>query len=245
MPDQPFAGSADTDRQPAAGFETEDVYRFQQSVYRNGSGPDARDLLASTLATLPPGDLLEIGCGEGELAAALGAGGWRVTALDASSRMVELATARGVHAQQAALPVIPFADASFDCVLGAWVLHYLEAPGVSQALREIRRVLRPGGSIVLATNSVRHMAELWGRVPGARYSLSFAAEDAAALLAAIGAVAEVTPVDGTVTFTSYGQAYEFVANQVRPRSRADRLEPFTGSLSVTRRSAVIRARISG
>ncbi len=237
MPDRSFARTA--------GFDTEHIYRFQQSVYRNGSGPDARDVLAHAVDALPRGELLEVGCGEGEFAAALAGNGWRVTALDASPRMVELARTRAVAAQVASLPLLPFPDDRFDCVVGAWVLHYLAAPAVTEALAEIRRVLRPGGWMVLATNSDRHMSELWCRVPGARYQLTFSEQNAPDLLAGIGAAAEVTPVEGTVTFTSYAQAHAFVANQVRPRERADLLEPFSGSLTVTRRAAVIRARVTG
>jgi ubiquinone/menaquinone biosynthesis C-methylase UbiE len=227
------------------GFETEHVYRFQQSVYQNGSGPDARDVLARTIAAQQKGDLLEVGCGEGEFAASLDASGWRVAALDSSPRMVELTTARGIPAQVASLPRLPFPERHFDCLVGAWVLHYLSRPAVAEALEEMRRVLRPGGWIVLATNSDRHMSELWTRMPGARYALTFSAENAPALLAGIGAVAEVTPVEGTVTFTSFEQARAFVANQVRPRARAGRLEPFSGSLTVTRRASVIRAQVGG
>lgn len=239
--------SADAVEDTAAtpGFETEHIYRFQRSVYRNGSGPDARDVLARTLDSLPRGDLLEVGCGEGELAAALAKSGWQVSAMDSSPRMVELACARGVSALRAALPSLPFSSGRFDCVVVAWVLHYLDAAAVAESLKEIRRVLRPGGRIVLATNSVRHMAELWSRVPGARYALTFSAENARDLLAAVGASAEVTAVNGTVTFTSYQQAHEFVANQVRPKERADLLQPFGDSLTVTRRAAIIHARLAG
>jgi ubiquinone/menaquinone biosynthesis C-methylase UbiE len=227
------------------GFETEDVYRFQRSVYRNGSGPDARTVLADTVARLPRGDLLDVGCGEGELAATLLSDGWRVTAVDSSPRMVEITAGRDVDVRVAALPALPFPDARFDCVVGAWVLHYLTGPAVTAALAEIRRVLRPDGRVVLATNSDRHMAELWSRLPGARYGLTFSTENAGDLLADLGARAEVTPVEGSVTFTGYEQAHRFVAHQVRPPEIADRLEPFEGPLTVTRRASVIEARFDG
>ena len=43
--------------------------------------------------------------------------------------------------------VLPFADASFDVVYGCSILHHLE---VGVALREVRRVLRPGGRLVFS-----------------------------------------------------------------------------------------------
>ncbi|WP_433475102.1 class I SAM-dependent methyltransferase [Spirillospora sp. CA-142024] len=232
-------------RRGSEAFATEHAYRSQQAVYRDGTGPDARDVLETTVTGLPRGDLLEVGCGEGALAQRLNGDGWRVGATDASARMCELTRARGVPTLLAALPELPFRDASFDCVVGAWVLHYLDDARVASGLGEMCRVLRPGGWLVLATNSDRHMAELWSRLPGARYRLSFSEENAGAALGRFGAQAEITPVVGTVNFTGYDQAHAFVANQVRPRSIADRLETFDGRLRVTRRAAVIRARIGG
>jgi len=49
---------------------------------------------------------------------------------------------------------LPFADASFDLVLGHAVLHHL--PGLEQAFDEFRRVLRPGGSLFFAGEPSRH-----------------------------------------------------------------------------------------
>lgn len=224
-----------------AAFSTEHVYRAQQAVYRTSTGPDARDVLAGTVAALRRGRLLEVGCGEGALSAALAADGWDVVATDLSPRMAQLTRERGARACVAALPRLPFADASVDCVVAAWVLHYLDAGTVPAAIREIRRVLRPGGTLVAATNADRHMAELWRRLPAVRYRLSFAAEHAPELLAAHGAEVTAVPVEGTVVFESYEQAKAFVTPQVRPATLADTLEPFDGRLPVTRRAAVLRA----
>lgn len=228
---------------PLDAFASEDVYRAQQSVYRSGSGPDARDVLRAAVARLSPGDLLEAGCGEGALALEAMTCGHRVVAVDGSERMVELARAKGVDARVCVLPALPFPADSFDHVVAAWVLHYLAADQVLPALQEFARVLRPGGTLVLATNADRHMAELWARLPSARYRLTFPAERAADLLATIGATARVTDVEGTVVFQDDAQARQFLRNQVRPASAVDRMEAFEGSLTVTRRAAVIVAEV--
>ncbi|SEG94221.1 malonyl-CoA O-methyltransferase [Actinacidiphila yanglinensis] len=228
---------------PLDAFASEDVYRAQQSVYRTGSGPDARDVLSAAVGRLSPGDLLEAGCGEGALARHAMACGHRVVAVDGSARMVELARAEGVDARVCVLPELPFPAGSFDHAVAAWVLHYLTDDQVLQALREFARVVRPGGTLVLATNSDRHMAELWARLPSARYRLTFPAERAADLLATIGARAEVTEVEGTVVFQDDAQARRFLRNQVRPASAVDRMAAIEGSLTVTRRAAVIVAEV--
>ncbi len=227
----------------SSAFASEDIYRAQQSVYRNGSGPDARDVLRTAVTRLSPGDLLEAGCGEGELAQAAMAYGHRVTAVDGSDRMVELARARGVDAQVSLLPTLPFPANSFDHAVAAWVLHYLPEDQIPLALQEFARVLRPGGTLVLATNSDRHMAELWARLPSARYRLTFPAERARELLATIGAQTCITEVEGTVVFQDDAQARQFLRNQVRPASAVDRMEPIEGTLTVTRRAAVIVAEL--
>ena len=49
---------------------------------------------------------------------------------------------------------LPFADASFDLVLGHAVLHHL--PDLDSAFAEFRRVLRPGGALVFCGEPSRH-----------------------------------------------------------------------------------------
>lgn len=92
--------------------------------------------------------LLDLGCGAGETSVYFALQGARVTALDISPEMVEvcrrLARKHGValEARTAVAEALPFGDASFDLVFGNGVLHHVE---LAAALREVRRVLRPGG----------------------------------------------------------------------------------------------------
>lgn len=98
--------------------------------------------------------VLDAGCGSGPLAAELLRRGAVVTGLDASPAMVELARRRlgddvPLHVGDLAEP-LPFADDSFDDVVASLVLHYLEDWGAP--LAELRRVLRPGGRLLLSVN---------------------------------------------------------------------------------------------
>jgi SAM-dependent methyltransferase len=231
-----------TERHAREAFAAEHLYREQQAVYKSGSGPDARDVLISAIGKLPGGRALDIGCGEGQLAAELSRRGWTVIAQDSSRRMCQLARSKEVAVQVAALPRLPLRDQSIDCVVAAWVLHYLSSSQVVDAINEIRRVLEPRGTLFAATNSNRHMAELWSRLPAAHYQLPFSAENAVELLTSLGWTAEAVSVSGTVVFPDYQRAHSFVANQVYPRDRADRLERFEGPLTVTRRAAIVVAR---
>ena len=98
--------------------------------------------------------ILDAGCGSGPLTAALRAQGAVVTGFDASAAMVDLARERlgedaDVRVADLAGP-LPFADAEFDDVVASLVLHYLEDWTVP--LAELRRVLKPGGRLMVSVN---------------------------------------------------------------------------------------------
>lgn len=110
------------------------------------------------LALLPPLDglrVLDAGCGSGVYAGLLAERGARVTGIDESAAMLAHARRRlagtGVELRTADLRApLPFADASFDGVVSALVLHYLR--DWSAPLAELRRVLRPGGWLAFSTH---------------------------------------------------------------------------------------------
>jgi SAM-dependent methyltransferase len=87
---------------------------------------------------------------------------WRVTLTDLSEGMVrEQQTALAQPAftcQLADVEALPFADASYDVVVANHMLYHV--PDRPRALGELRRVLRPGGRIVAATNGEGNMREL-------------------------------------------------------------------------------------
>jgi SAM-dependent methyltransferase len=98
--------------------------------------------------------ILDAGCGSGPLSAALRDGGAIVTGFDSSAAMVELARRR--LGADAALSVgdlgqpLPYADGAFDDVVASLVLHYLR--DWTEPLAELRRVLAPGGRLILSVN---------------------------------------------------------------------------------------------
>jgi len=90
--------------------------------------------------------ILDLGCGDGQLTARLAESGAMVTGVDASGAMVEAARARGVNAEQGPAEKLPFPAAEFDAVFSNAALHWVR--GQDEMMREVRRVLKPGGRFV-------------------------------------------------------------------------------------------------
>ncbi|HYP42108.1 MAG TPA: methyltransferase domain-containing protein [Chloroflexia bacterium] len=102
--------------------------------------------------------VLDVGCGTGDvtLAAARRVGhGGTVYGIDASPEMIDVARSkarrRRLPAQFLVEPVeaLSFDDGSFDVVLSSLMMHHLPRELRRRALAEIRRVLRPGGRVVI------------------------------------------------------------------------------------------------
>jgi SAM-dependent methyltransferase len=98
--------------------------------------------------------VLDAGCGSGPLSAALRDRGAIVVGFDASATMLELARQRlGSDADLRLADLgapLPFPDGAFDDVIACLVLHYLE--DWTAALAELRRVLTPGGRLIVVVD---------------------------------------------------------------------------------------------
>jgi len=100
-------------------------------------------------AGMAPGmEVLELGCGTGLFTREFARSGARLTALDISPDLLELARrevpAANVNFVGGNAYAMDFPPERFDCVVGSSVLHHLDAP---RALAECFRVLKPGGTL--------------------------------------------------------------------------------------------------
>lgn len=118
---------------------------------------DAQWQLVAQAALPPRGTVLEIGCGTGTvlLLAKRAAPGATVIGLDPDPDALALARRKAARAgvdiglDRGFADELPHADGSVDRVLSAFMLHHLPAAQKVDALREVRRVLAPGGSLHL------------------------------------------------------------------------------------------------
>jgi SAM-dependent methyltransferase len=133
----------------------------------NGGVPGARMQVLRHLRRFRNGTLLEVGIGNGENVTLLPQE-IRMTGIDIAERPLRecrdqhaerdlsLALAEGEH--------IPFADASFDAVLCVGGFNFFNDP--ERALREMSRVTRPGGRVVVADEIPELFERGWGHMVG-------------------------------------------------------------------------------
>lgn len=98
------------------------------------------------------GAVLDVGCGEGQIARALAATGCTVTGIDPTQRNLDVARERGGGPTYvlAGADTIPFDDRSFDAVVACLVFEHID--GLDAAVSEVARVLRPGGRFAFFLN---------------------------------------------------------------------------------------------
>lgn len=107
-------------------------------------------------------DVLEVGCGTGLVLQRVAQFARAAKGVDLSPGMLEHARRRGLDVVEGSATALPFADASFDVAYSFKVLAHI--PDLDGCLREMMRVVRPGGYLVFdAYNraSLRYLIKRW------------------------------------------------------------------------------------
>jgi ubiquinone/menaquinone biosynthesis C-methylase UbiE len=129
------------------------VARIAEQIQADGDGPaepHERHLLRHV--PRPCNVVLELGCGTGEFSRRLASIASRVVAVDVSAEMIRVARNRSAQLSNIEYLVgdmmaLPLDHAAFDCVVSLNTLHHVDPV---QALRAMRTVLRPGGTLLIA-----------------------------------------------------------------------------------------------
>lgn len=103
--------------------------------------------LLDWLGPLDGSRILDVGSGKGRFSRAFRERGAAVIGIDLSLAM--LAEGRGLDRVRGSARRLPFSAGSFDCVVAVEVLEHLAVAAIEEAIREFRRVLRPGGLLAI------------------------------------------------------------------------------------------------
>jgi ubiquinone/menaquinone biosynthesis C-methylase UbiE len=195
-----------------AQYASEGNLETRRSVWQPTlDGRDPTAIAARAISDARPSTILEVGCGTGAFAERLVAENPRavVLATDPSERFVELTRERGVDASAADIQDLPFADASYDAVAAMWMLYHVA--DLDRGLREVRRVLRPGGLFVAVTNGDEHTAGLRRDAGGEALVTSFSSENGEQSLLRHFEIVEREDLSTRAVFPDHAAAVAYLA----------------------------------
>ena len=153
----PAGGATPADGSPAVDVDAFNRFEAEGWEARAGSYQFLRPITARAIGTLlaavgaaPGRQLLDVGCGPGDLAAAAALAGADAAGIDVAPSMVRRAALANpsIPFRVGSFEAIPGGAAAFDALVGNFVFNHVGHP--EQALAEAMRVLRPGGRLALS-----------------------------------------------------------------------------------------------
>lgn len=110
-------------------------------------------------AFVPDGILLDIGCGNGRFLSNMQALGWNAQGVEFSETGVQACRKSGLAVHHGTLESAAFASDSFDVVTARHLIEHLPDP--SGFVREVARILKPGGTLLLETPNADSLGRAW------------------------------------------------------------------------------------
>lgn len=141
----------------------QNAYRERYRAIRPGWSSSGEQLEAMVRSHLTSGSaVLDLGCGRGGVVELF----WRdvrlAAGLDPDAPSLAEHRAPGMPVVRGVGESLPFVDESLDLIVCLWVVEHLKDPG--KVLREVRRVLKPGGHFVFLTPNLRHPMMVMNRI---------------------------------------------------------------------------------
>jgi SAM-dependent methyltransferase len=164
--------------------------RIISGAIRRGQARSAlRGMPLGPLRSLAPGRALDVGCGRGDLGAALIRGGWRVAGVEPSASACETARSRGIDARQGTLASVDLESQSFDAAVFQHSLEHVTDPVRDLGLT--REALRPGGLVSITVPNFgswqsRRFGSRWFHLDLPRHRTHFSARGLTAALERAG-----------------------------------------------------------
>lgn len=209
-------------------FASEERLATRNAIYRElTEGDNAEDFVFKAIAEFEPRDVLDVGCGAGELAERVAQElGASVCAIDTSERMVALTRERGIDAMLADVQELPFDDGRFDVVVAAWLFYHVQ--NRDRAISECARVLRKGGRLVAATVHDYNLGEMWELLGhDEKRTLGFSSTNGAEQLAPHFATVEAREAVGVYEFPTPERLRKFVAADITRAHLSGSIPAFT------------------
>jgi SAM-dependent methyltransferase len=167
----PFYGDEDEEYTPhASGGVMDPLFRFAMNTRLRSSE------LFAPLRREQPGSLLEVGCGRGDLLAALQERGWTVKGLDPSPIACEATRSRGVEAELGTIEDVELPESAYDAIVFHHSLEHVSDPVA--VLKRAHRALRPGGMVAIGvpnfgSSRARRYGEGWWLLELPRHRFHF------------------------------------------------------------------------
>ncbi|WP_076260931.1 class I SAM-dependent methyltransferase [Intrasporangium flavum] len=236
---QPTDAMTDRDTVDAQYARTDNL-RTRRDVW--GPGPEGvspTEVLVSSVVAARPAKVIEIGCGTGHFARSVidALPDVDYLATDISAAMVEATSSLGVPSRQVPGDALPFADDTFDGAVAAWMLYHV--PDLDGTLAELRRVLRDGGRLSVATNGEEHLGDLLREAGGEPVASQFTAENAEEALSRHFEHVSRRDVETRATFPDHAAAVAYLSTFAADLAAA--LPHFEGPRAYVGRSCILTA----